>query len=41
MKEKADTQLSELRKAEKTNEHNFNLLKLSIEDALKANNNLW
>jgi hypothetical protein len=38
MKEKADTELSDLRKAEKTNAHNFNLLKLSIEDAIKANN---
>merc|ERR1719161_3301110 len=37
MKEKADTELSDLRKAEKTNEHNFQLLKLSIEDAIKAN----
>merc|ERR1712188_238751 len=30
MKEKADAELSDLRKAEKTNAHNFDLLKLSI-----------
>merc|ERR1719379_631375 len=38
MKEKADTELSELRKKEKTNQHNFELLKLAITDALTANN---
>jgi uncharacterized coiled-coil DUF342 family protein len=38
MKEKADTELSELRKKEKTDAHNFDLLKLSITDALTANN---
>merc|ERR1719224_76543 len=38
MKEKADTQLSELRKKEKTDQHNFDLLALSINDALTANN---
>merc|ERR1719235_3040585 len=37
MKEKADAELADLRKAEKTNAHNFDLLKLSIEDAVKAN----
>jgi len=37
MKEKADTELSELRKAEKNNKHNFDMLKLSITDAIKAN----
>merc|ERR1719379_100548 len=36
MKEKADTELSELRKAEKNNQHNFEMLKLSITDAIKA-----
>jgi len=36
MKEKADTELSELRKAEKNNKHNFDMLKLSITDAIKA-----
>merc|ERR1719301_454602 len=38
MKEKADTELSELRKKEKTDQHNFELLALSIKDALTANN---
>merc|ERR1719160_1230634 len=38
MKEKADTELSDLRKAETKSQHNFNLLKLAIEDALAANN---
>merc|ERR1719160_147087 len=38
MKEKADVELSDLRKAETKNQHNFNLLKLAIEDALAANN---
>merc|ERR1719453_1058778 len=37
MKEKADTELSDLRKAEKTNQHNFELLKLSITDTINAN----
>merc|ERR1719191_1601222 len=37
MKEKADTELSDLRKAEKTNQHNFELLKLSITDTITAN----
>merc|ERR1719428_2423917 len=37
MKEKADTELTELRKAEKNNQHNFEMLKLSITDAIKAN----
>merc|ERR1719191_1968638 len=38
MKEKADTELTELRKAEKNNQHNFEMLKLAITDALAANN---
>jgi len=38
MKEKADTELSDLRKAENKNKHNFDLLKLSITDAVTANN---
>merc|ERR1719428_1132033 len=38
MKEKADTELTELRKAEKNNQHNFEMLKLAITDALTANN---
>jgi len=38
MKEKADAQLAELRKVEKTDAHNFDLLKISIDDALAANN---
>jgi len=37
MKEKADTELSELRKAEKNNQHNYEMLKLSITDAIAAN----
>merc|ERR1719428_632723 len=37
MKEKADTELADLRKAEITNQHNFDLLKLSITDTIKAN----
>merc|ERR1719191_50534 len=37
MKEKADTELSDLRKAEKTNQHNYELLKLSITDTIAAN----
>merc|ERR1719262_1272808 len=37
-KEKADAQLAELRKVEKTDAHNFDLLKISIDDALAANN---
>jgi len=38
MKEKADTELSDLRKKETTDAHNFDLLKLSITDAIAANN---
>merc|ERR1719337_453577 len=38
MKEKADGELASLRKKEKKNAHNFDLLKLSIKDALAANN---
>merc|ERR1719335_1738598 len=37
MKEKADAELADLRKAEITNQHNFDLLKLSITDTIKAN----
>jgi len=37
MKEKADTELADLRKAEQTNQHNFDLLKLAITDAVNAN----
>merc|ERR1719224_297439 len=37
MKEKADTELSELRKAETKNKHNYELLKLAITDAVAAN----
>merc|ERR1719379_454330 len=37
MKEKADAELTDLRKAEKTNQHNYELLKLSINDAIAAN----
>merc|ERR1719160_1863477 len=37
MKEKADKELSDLRKAENKSKHNFNLLKLSISDAVGAN----
>jgi hypothetical protein len=38
MKEKADGELASLRKKEKKSAHNFDLLKLSIKDALAANN---
>jgi len=37
MKEKADTELADLRKAEIKNKHNYELLKLSITDAVAAN----
>jgi len=37
MKEKADAELAALRKKEKKNNHNFELLKMSIKDALAAN----
>jgi len=37
MKEKADEELSQLRKAETKNAHNYGLLKLSITDAVTAN----
>merc|ERR1719498_2349006 len=36
MKEKAESQLSELRKAEQTSQHNFNMLKQSLEDEIEA-----
>merc|ERR1719382_937319 len=36
MKEKAETQLSELRKAEQTAQHNFDMLKQSLEDEIEA-----
>jgi len=38
MKEKAEAELSEARKAEMNSEHNFNMLKQSITDAIKASN---
>merc|ERR1719316_1951767 len=38
MKEKAETQLSELRKAESTTKHNYNMLKQSLEDQMEADN---
>jgi hypothetical protein len=38
MKEKAEGQLSEMRKAETTNSHNFKMLKQSLEDGLAADN---
>jgi len=38
MKEKAESQLAELRKAENTNSHNFKMLKQSLEDGLAADN---
>jgi chromosome segregation ATPase len=38
MKEKAEVELSDTRKAEKTNSHNFKMLKQSLEDAIAANN---
>merc|ERR1719393_647714 len=36
MKEKAEGQLSELRKAESTTKHNYNMLKQSLEDEISA-----
>merc|ERR1719281_1615716 len=36
MKEKAEGELSAARKAKKTNKHNFDLMKLSLEDAIAA-----
>merc|ERR1719191_494596 len=36
MKEKAETQLSDLRKAESTTKHNYNMLKQSLEDSIGA-----
>merc|ERR1719498_1876013 len=36
MKEKAESQLSELRKAEQTSQHNFDMLKQSLEDEIEA-----
>jgi hypothetical protein len=36
MKEKAESQLSELRKAEQTTQHNFDMLKQSLEDEIEA-----
>merc|ERR1719310_2217989 len=36
MKEKAEGQLDELRKAESTSKHNFNMLKQSLEDEIEA-----
>merc|ERR1719199_1143000 len=38
MKEKAEAQLDELRKAESTTKHNFNMLKQSLEDEMQADN---
>jgi len=38
MKEKADGQLNDLRKAEATSKHNFNMLKQSLEDSIEADN---
>merc|ERR1719157_45867 len=38
MKEKAEGQLAELRKAESTTKHNFNMLKQSLEDQIGADN---
>jgi len=38
MKEKAETELSDIRKTEKTNQHNFNMLKQSLVDQLAADN---
>merc|ERR1719199_28664 len=38
MKEKAEGQLDELRKAESTSKHNFNMLKQSLEDEMEADN---
>merc|ERR1719405_348615 len=36
MKEKAESQLDELRKAESTTKHNYNMLKQSLEDSISA-----
>jgi len=38
MKEKAEGQLGDLRKAESTTKHNFNMLKQSLEDEISADN---
>merc|ERR1719460_1461037 len=38
MKEKAEGQLAELRKAEATTKHNYNMLKQSLEDQMEADN---
>merc|ERR1719171_1138524 len=38
MKDKAETQLSELRKAEVNSKHNYDLLKVSLTDEIKAAN---
>jgi len=38
MKEKAEGQLADLRKAEKNAKHNFNMLKQSLEDSMSADN---
>merc|ERR1719199_824297 len=38
MKEKAEAQLDELRKAESTTKHNYNMLKQSLEDEMEADN---
>jgi chaperonin cofactor prefoldin len=39
LKEKAENELSELRKAEKTSDHNYKMLKQSLVDQLAADNN--
>merc|ERR1719361_2586407 len=38
MKEKAESELGDLRKAENSAKHNFNMLKQSLEDSMKADN---
>jgi hypothetical protein len=38
MKEKAEGQLADLRKAESTTKHNYNMLKQSLEDQMEADN---
>merc|ERR1719191_1124228 len=38
MKEKAEGQLDDLRKAESTAKHNYNMLKQSLEDEMEADN---
>jgi hypothetical protein len=38
MREKADGQLNDLRKAESTTKHNYNMLKQSLEDEMEADN---